>query len=75
MLMIIAFICRYLHKWYTVTCVHTRHYYVIHTWYSKASNPLKMNSNIVLRFSGLGAVTKMLAYLQGDSRWQQSTNI
>ena len=25
-----------------------------------------MNSNIVLRFSGLGAVTKMLAYLGED---------
>lgn len=34
------------------------------TWYSRASNPLNINSNKVFKFSGLGAVTKILEYLK-----------
>lgn len=34
------------------------------TWYSRASNPLKTNSNKVFKFSGLGEVTKILEYLK-----------
>ena len=42
------------------------------TWYSNASNPLKTNSNNVRRFSGLGAVTKMLEYLL---QWQHDITV
>ena len=38
-----------------------------HTWYSRASKPLNTNSNMVFRFSGLGAVTKILEYLKGST--------
>jgi hypothetical protein len=37
------------------------------TLYSMASKPLKTNSNKVFKFSGLGAVTKILEYLREES--------
>lgn len=38
-----------------------------YTLYSSISNPLQTNSNNVLTFSGVGAVTNILEYLQRSS--------
>ena len=64
------------HNVYNVQCVYsvqTCHHWklhlmidlhVSHTWNSRASNPLKTNSNNVCKFSGLGEVTNMFEYLR-----------
>ncbi len=40
------------------------------TWNSKQSNPMKTNSNNVLRFSGLGDVTKIFEYLKQENVYE-----
>lgn len=44
------------------------------TLYSSASKPLHTNSNKVFKFSGLGAVTKILEYLFKEMSLQQCTS-
>lgn len=45
------------------------------TLYSSALIPLQTNSNRVLRFSGLGAVTNIFEYLKNNATGNSKINI